>query len=71
MVGWPHSVLVGLYGDYGHSGLHGRYGVYGLTGLYGVWSIWSLWTQARRTTYELSICENMCTSVRTPCTTRP
>ena len=31
-----------------------------------VWSLWSLWTQARRTTYELSICENMYISIRTP-----
>ena len=29
-------------------------------------ALWSLWTQARRTTYELSICENMYTSIRTP-----
>ena len=29
-------------------------------------ALWSLWTQARRTTYELSLCENMYTSIRTP-----
>ena len=31
-----------------------------------VWSLWSLWTQARRTTYELPLCETMYTSIRTP-----
>ena len=29
-------------------------------------ALWSLWTQARRTTYELSVCEHMYTSIRTP-----
>ena len=29
-------------------------------------ALWSLWTQARRTTYELSVCENMYTSIRKP-----
>ena len=37
----------------------------GMDLLYGM-ALWSLWTQARRTTYELSVCEHMYTSIRTP-----
>ena len=36
MVGWTHSMLVGLYGHYGQYGSYGRYGSYGPIGLYGV-----------------------------------
>ena len=28
MVGWTHSLLVGLYEHYGQYGLYGRYGSY-------------------------------------------
>ena len=37
MVGWTHSMLVGLYGHYGQYGLYGRYGSYGSIGPYGVY----------------------------------
>ena len=68
MVGWTQSMLVGLYGHYGQYGLYGRYGLYGPIGLYGVYGAYGRRRGAQLTNFL--ICENMYTSIRTPCTTR-
>ena len=59
MVGWTLWTLW-TYGRYG------RYGLDGPIGLYAVYGVYGHRRGVRLTTYELSICENMYTSIRTP-----
>ena len=47
MVGWTHSVLVGLYGHYGHYGQYGLYGRYGLVGPIGPHGVYGAYGRRR------------------------